>query len=94
MAHERVLAQLRERIRTREYVLTLHAEEEMNADAFSIFDVERAVLTGVILEVQRDRESGERKYRLRGSSRSDRLVEMVAKLGATGRMIIITVYEP
>lgn len=94
MTHERVLAQFRERIRTREYVLTLHAEEEMNADDFTIFDVERAVLTGEILERQREKETGERKYRLRGSAVSERDVELVAKLGATGKMIIITVYEP
>ena len=72
MAYERVLAQFRDRIRAREYVLTLHAEEEMNADGFTIFDVEHGVLTGVILELQRDTATGERKYRLRGSSRSDR----------------------
>jgi hypothetical protein len=94
MPHERVLAQFRERIRTREYVLTLHAEEEMNADEFTIFDVERAVLTGEILERQLDRNTGERKYRLRGSAVSEREVELIAKLGVTGTMIIITVYAP
>lgn len=45
-----VLRQMREKIRTRLYVMTLHAEEEMNDDGFSIFDVERAILTGSIVE--------------------------------------------
>ena len=41
---------MRERIRTRKYVMTIHAEEEMNDDDFSIFDIERAILTGEIIE--------------------------------------------
>ena len=40
--YERVLRQMREKIRTRQYVMTLHAEEEMNDDDLSIFDVGRA----------------------------------------------------
>jgi hypothetical protein len=42
--YERVLRQMREKIRTRQYVMTLHAEEEMNDDDLSIFDVERVIL--------------------------------------------------
>jgi hypothetical protein len=39
MAFDRVLRQFRDRIRTRDYVLRLHAEEEMEADGYSIFDL-------------------------------------------------------
>ena len=53
-----VLKRLRECIRERRYVMTLHAEEEMDHDDLSIFDVERAVLTGEIIERQKDRETG------------------------------------
>lgn len=60
---ERVLRQMREKIRTRQYVMTLHAEEEMNDDGLSIFDVERAILIGQIIERQEDRITGEWKYR-------------------------------
>ncbi len=34
--YERVLRQMREKIRTRQYVMTLHAEEEMSDDALTI----------------------------------------------------------
>ncbi|HUF50196.1 MAG TPA: DUF4258 domain-containing protein [Longimicrobiales bacterium] len=94
MVYDRVLAQFRDRVRTRDYVVSIHADEEMNADGFTIFDVERAILTGTILEQQRDRDTQEHKYRLRGTAVSERDVELVAKLGATGKMVIITVYEP
>jgi hypothetical protein len=52
---ERILNRMMEKIRTRQYVLTLHAEEEMNDDDLTIYDVERDILTGVILERQKDR---------------------------------------
>jgi len=52
------------KIHQREYVITLHAEEEMNNDGLSIQDVEKIILNGGILERQPDRESGEDKYRI------------------------------
>jgi len=51
-------------------------------------------LNGSILERQRDKATGEHKYRVRGNAVSERDIELVVKLGATGKMIIITVYEP
>jgi len=43
---QRILKQIREKVRQRQYVMTLHAEEEMSDDNLSIFDVERSLLTG------------------------------------------------
>jgi len=51
----RILERLRAKVRSRDYVMTVHAEEEMDEDDLSIFDVESAVLTGKIVEQQRDR---------------------------------------
>ncbi len=50
------LKRMRELIRTRRYVMTLHAEDEMDADALTIFDVESVILTGQITERQHDRQ--------------------------------------
>jgi uncharacterized protein YjiS (DUF1127 family) len=41
---------MREWIRQRRYVMTLHTDEEMNDDGLTIYDVERGILTGEILE--------------------------------------------
>jgi hypothetical protein len=46
----RVLNRMREKIRRRQYVMTPHAEEEMNNDELSIFDVESVILTGDMVE--------------------------------------------
>jgi len=84
---------MRERIRTRQYVMTLHAEEEMNDDAFSIFDIESGILTGRIEERQRDSSSAEWKYLIQGQSLAGDSMAVVAKIGATGRLVIITVFR-
>ncbi len=63
-------------------------------DGYSIFDVEHGVLAGQILERQEDETTGESKYRLRGDTASERQIELVAKLGPAGKMVIITVYAP
>lgn len=56
---ERILAEIRDKIRLRQYIMTVHAEEEMSDDELSIFDLERCVLTGDIIERQKDKETGE-----------------------------------
>ena len=90
---ERVLRQMREKIRTRQYVMTIHAEEEMSNDGFSIFDVERCILTGKIIDRHRDAVSAEWKYRVLGETLDGAGVEVVAKLNITGKLVFITVYS-
>jgi len=91
--YERVLRQMREKIRTRQYVITLHAEEEMNDDDLSIFDVERAILTGRVTERQQDLVTGEWKYLVAGRSVREEDVAVVAKFSVTEKLVIITVYR-
>jgi hypothetical protein len=85
---------MRAKVRDRRYVMTVHAEEEMDADGLSIFDVENAVLTGRIVERQVDRTERERKYVIRGLPlEGDDGVVVVAKMGPTGKVVILTVYS-
>ena len=72
--------------------MTLHADEEMDDDNLSLSDIEQAILTSQILESQRDRATSERKYRIRGYSLEGDFVEVIVKIGATGKVVIITVY--
>ena len=89
---ERTLKLMREKIRTRQYVITLHAEEEMNEDGLTIYDVERGILTGKIMERQKDRMTAEWKYRLNGKTLEDNAIEVISKISPTGKLVIITVY--
>ena len=52
--HTRILRKIREKIRSEEYVLTTHAEEEMANDDFIEVDVETAILNGRIIRRERD----------------------------------------
>jgi hypothetical protein len=90
--YKRALRKMQDCIRKRHYVMTLHAEEEMADDGFTIFDVERAILTGEIIERQTDRQSGEWKYLVRGQAIDGRLITTAAKLSVTDKLVIITVY--
>jgi hypothetical protein len=89
---ERILKRLRERIRTRQFVMTVHALEEMEGDELSIYDIENTILTGSIIDRQKDEKSGEWKYLVRGRSASDEDVVVVGKLSQTNKLVIITVY--
>ncbi len=53
---ERNLNLIREKIRKKEYIMTLHAEEEMNSDDLTVYEVESGILTGEIIERQKDGE--------------------------------------
>jgi len=90
--YDRILKQMREKIRTRQYVMTLHAEEEMDDDNLSIFDIERGILTGRIVKRQKDLVTAEWKYPIEGETVAGSPVVVVAKLSVTGKLVIITVY--
>jgi hypothetical protein len=91
--HEAELKQMRKLIRIRLYVMTLHAEDEMDADGFTIFDVEHVILTGTIIERQKDYSSQEWKYLVSGESIAGDKATVVAKFGPTGKLVMITVYR-
>ena len=91
--YPRILERFRSRIRERRYVVTLHALDEMDEDALSVFDVERAILTGEISERQRDQATREWKYVVRGNAVDGRQIVVVSKLsGATDKVVVITAW--
>lgn len=89
----RALRQIRDKVRSRQYVMTLHAEEQMSDDELTIFDVERGLLTGEVVERQKDARTGESKYVVRGRTVAGDEISVVGKISATGKLVIITVYR-
>ncbi len=83
---------MREKVRNLEYVLTIHAEEEMENNNLSIFDIENGILTGEIVERQKDQETGEWKYLLSGKTFNEEDIIIAAKLSLTDKLVVITVY--
>lgn len=90
---DRILKRMREKVRARQYVMTLHAEDEMNDDGLSIFDVERGILTGEIIARQKDKTTAEWKYLVSGKTLTDDAVVVVGKLSLTEKLVIITLYR-
>jgi len=73
--------------------MTLHAEEEMSDDELGIFDVERCLLTGEIIERQKDSDTGEWKYLVNGQTVANDKIVVVLKISPTGKLVFITVYR-
>lgn len=73
--------------------MTLHAEEEMDNDGLTVYDVESVILTGEIIEQQRDRKTRVHKYLVRGETvDSFRRAVVVSRFGPTDKLVILTVY--
>ncbi len=65
----------------------------MSDDELTIFDVERGILTGEIVERQKDIQTGEWKYLVKGKTVADDDIIVVGKISLTGKLVIITVYR-
>ncbi len=91
---DRILKEMRDKIRERKYVMTIHAEEEMNNDCLPIYDIEHCILNGKVVERQKDKVTAEWKYRINGQMVDGSEAEVIAKLSPTGKLVIITVYVP
>ena len=88
-----ILKQMREKVRNRQYVMTLHAAEEMDDDQLSIFDLESSILTGNIQKRQKDEDTAEWKYVIEGQTLAGDNIVVVAKLSVTKKLVIITVWR-
>lgn len=90
---DQVLRCMQDKIRRKDYIMTLHAEEEMNNDCLSILGVENCILNGNIVERQKDQKTAEWKYRISWQFQHFFGIEVIAKLSPTGKLVIITVYK-
>ncbi len=90
---DRILNRIRRLVLQRQYVVTLHADDELNADNLTVYDLERIVLTGEIVERQKDRELFESKYRIRGKTIDGSLAETIVKIAITEKIVFLTVYS-
>ena len=79
-------------VRSLNYVVSVHAAEELEDENLTILDLENILLTGTIVERQKDRETREGKIVIQGRTLDDRQAEAVVKIGFTGVLYVITVY--
>ena len=86
------LSKIRECIRSLNYVVSIHAAEELDDDNLTILDLENIILTGEIIERQRDSRTREVKCVVRGATLDERHAETVIKIGPIGKLLVITAY--
>ena len=86
------ISRIRDLVRALNYVVSIHAADELQDDNLSILDLENIVLTGRITARQRDRQSRETKVLVQGVALDGDAAETVVKIGPTGTLIFITVY--
>jgi len=86
------ISQLRHLIRTLSYVVSTHAADELEDDNLNILDFENIILTGEIVERQRDAKTREVKCVVAGIALDGTAAETVVKVGLTGKLVVITVY--
>lgn len=91
--YDRIFNRMKEAIRNRQYMMSLHAVDEMEDDGFSVYDIEHIVLSGKIVDRQKDQSTKEWKYIIEGESFSNQLANIAAKLSITGKLVIITVFK-
>jgi hypothetical protein len=85
------LSRIRQKVTSRDYYLSSHAEEEMADDRLERSDIEQAILRGKIDKKLAQDVRGTR-YRIAGPVADGRLVHVVCRFKEVGGLIIITVY--
>ena len=87
-----IIEKIREKIRSRDYFISSHAEEEMAEDGFDRSDVEHAILHGTV-ERKLTHDPRGTRYRIEGPAQDGRLMHVLCRFREDRSLIIITVYE-
>ena len=88
---DRTLIRMQERVRTRRYLVTLHAQEDLEDDELSILDVETCIQTGEIVARYRDHVTVGYRYLVEGQTSAGDPIVVVGKLSTRGTLAIVTV---
>lgn len=87
------IERIRDKIRLRQYDMSAHAMQEMAEDGLDVEDVERAILRGTIIRMERDDPRGT-KYVIHGLAVNGiTLIGAVGRFTSTQRFLIVTTYE-
>jgi hypothetical protein len=91
--YPRILAKIRAVVQQGNYVLSIHAENELANDNLNEQDLEAAILSGTIIRRERD-PIGRVKYVIEGRTLGRSGLTAVVQLFQTRQLaVIITVYE-
>lgn len=87
-----IISLIRRLYREEEYILSEHAEEEMQADGLERVDIENVIMNGWVDRKLDDDPRGTR-YCVVGPALDERMIEMVCRFTDSEKLVIITVYD-
>ena len=91
--YPRILAKIRALVKQGDYVLSVHAENELADDNLNEQDLEAAILSGTIIHRERD-PIGRAKYVIEGRTLGRKGLTVVVQLFQMRQLVvIITAYE-
>lgn len=85
---ESVQRRIQKRVQEQHYIMTLPSEQEMVDDNLTIWDIQNAILSGDIVEGRQDPATSEWSYCIRGATMDGATIEVLVRLGVTGKVII------
>ncbi len=88
---DKILAEMRARVRNGRLAMSIHATDEMHVDGLTLDDLKQCILKGRIVERQFDEAYAENKYVIEGPTlkRAD-IIHVLAKLGKRNTVVITT----
>ena len=91
--YPRILAKIRALVKQGDYILSIHAENELADDNLNEQDLEAAILNGEIIRREKDR-IGRPQYLIEGTTLDGKGLTAVAQFFQTRQfVVIVTVYE-
>jgi len=89
--HEKILHEMRARVRLGRIAISVHALDEMRNDNLIPDDLSNCILTGRIIERQFDEAYADYKYVIEGESLDpSEFIHVAAKLGRRNTVVITT----
>ena len=89
----RDLERIRQAVLARQYVLTEHAYEEIEADHLDVLDVEAAILTGRLEQVLTADPRGTRYVLIGKATDLETQVGVVVRFVTSDQLLVITAYQ-
>lgn len=91
--YPRILAKIRALVKRGDYILSIHAENELADDNLDELDLEAAILNGEIIRRERD-PIGRAKYVIEGTTLDGKDLTAVAQFFQTRQIVVfVTAYE-
>ena len=86
-----MIQKIRQKIIDEKYIVSSHAEEELEDDDLDIYDLENAILKGYVEKKLKEDIRGTR-YKIEGPALDGRIIHIICRHKEIGNLLVITAY--